>query len=120
MEPDGPTPYTTSPGEKEMKTTSRLSLASGIDFITKFFRKLKELRRRRALRRAAWKATGNDAYLKQYPLFSGYRVIKEFEKINGLAFDPFNHIHVFKISWAGRYFLAARNAKITCLGVKNE
>ena len=113
-------PCTTSLGEKEMKIASRLSLASGIDFITKFFLRLMSLRRKKALRKAAWAATGNDTYLKQYPLFSGYRVIKEFEKINGLAFDPFNHIHVFKVSWAGRYFLAARNAKITCLGVKNE
>lgn len=42
-------------------------------------------------------------YLNHPPRTSGLRTIKDFEKINGVAFDPFNSTHLLHVAGMGRH-----------------
>jgi hypothetical protein len=64
-------------------------------------------RRRRAMWSAIQEAAGNECSTwpwanKIHPI-NGLRAIRDFERINGIPFDPFDSYHRSKIRDAGRY-----------------
>ncbi len=60
---------------------------------------------RRAMRRAI-RAASRDIlpYIQKAPYHAGLYAIREFEKVNGIPFDPLNARHVHKVAAMGRYF----------------
>lgn len=49
---------------------------------------------------------GNSMYVNKVPRHHGLRTIRDFERVNGFAFDPFNEGHVSTIAGMARFNLA--------------
>lgn len=84
--------------------------------------------RRRRWKRAMWRAiqesaanTNDSMYVNRINPIWGLRAIREFERVNGIHFDPFDFTHQLKTAGMGRLLCGLRIlGRITTLSRNHE